>query len=178
MAPGKLSALDDMKFKDVRVFKVYPEEAGATLANLTRGEKKKYANHFCNIKEPLFRNFGVLCALVDGEKLHGYIPYFWFAHDMLGDEIMYAFFHKSMDAVVLLISKTADAHAAANKVMHSMAEPTPFGKLCACCGVRREADAGKLRKCPCKTVRYCSKECQNAHWADHRPLCSRGRDEI
>jgi hypothetical protein len=175
---GKLKALDGMKFKDVRVFIVLPmagKDASA-LYELTRGEKKKYANHFCNIREPLIRKFGFLCALEDGNKLDGYIPYYSFADDIFGDEIMYAFFHKSIDAAVLLISKRADAAAA--QVMYSMAEMTPFGKLCACCGGRAWFQEGKLKKCPCKTVRYCSKECQYAHWADHRGFCSRGRAEI
>jgi hypothetical protein len=170
MAAGKLKALDDMCFKEARVFKVYPGNDAAALYELTRSEKKKYASHFCNIGEPHVRDFGVLCALEDGDKLHGYIPYYSFADDLFGDEIMYAFFHKSIDAVVLLISKRGDVHAAANQVMHSMAEMTPFGKLCAWCGGR----GGKLRKCPCKTVRYCGKECQHAHWGDHRCKCPYG----
>ena len=174
MEDGKLKALDNMSLKDVRVFKVMdaPGKHAAELYELTQGEKIKYASHFCNIREPPTRDVGVLCALEDGKKLHGYIPYYSFADDIFGDEIMYAFFHKSIDAVVMLIAKRADAHAAAKKGMQSMADQTPFGTLCACCGVRREG--GKLRKCPCKTVRYCSKECQNAHWADHRACCSRG----
>ncbi len=166
MAAGKLKGLDDMSFKDVRVFKVRPMDApgkgAAALYELTRGEKKKYANHFCNIRQPLIRNFGVLSALEDGDKVHWFIPYYSFADEIFGDEIMYAFFHKSIDAVVLLISKRSNAHAAANQVMHSMAEMTPFGKLCACCGGRPEGgcQGGKLKNCPCKTVRFCSKECQ------------------
>ena len=178
MAPGKLRGLDGMSFKDVRVFKVMDAQGkhAAALYELTLDEKKKYASHFCNIGEPLIRDFGFLCALEGGDKLRGYIPYYSFADDMFGDEIMYAFFHKSIDAVVLLISKRADAHAAANQVMHSLGELTPFGKLCAWCGGRRDAEGGKLRKCPCKTVRYCSKECQTTHWADHRACCSRGNE--
>ncbi len=179
-ATDKLRSLDDMKFKDARVFKVRPMDApgkGETaMDEVTRGAKKKYADHFCNIQKPLIRDIGMTCAFDDGDMLHGYIPYYSFAADVFGDEIMYAFFHKSMDAVVLLMSTKADGHASANQVMHSMAEPTPFGKLCACCGGRSWCQGGKLRKCPCKTVRYCGKECQNAHWADHRACCSRGNE--
>jgi hypothetical protein len=185
-ATDKLSALDDMSFREARIFKVFPSKDGGdtTMDEVTRGAKKKYADHFCNIKKPRVRDIGITCAFEDDGRLHGYITYYTFASDVFGDEIMYAFFHKSMDVVILLVSTKADAHASANQIMHSMAEPTPFGKLCAWCGARSWG-AGveillekleKLRKCPCKTVRYCSKACQNAHWADHRPFCSRGNE--
>ena len=162
----KLDALDDMSFRDAHVFKA------AGINELTLLEKIKYANHFCNIREPVARDLGVLCALEDGKKLRGYIPYYSFADDILGDEIMYAFFHKSLDTVVLLISKRDDAHTVANQVMYSLGEQTPFGKLCAWCGGRSWCQGGKLKKCPCKTVRYCTKACQHAHWADHRSRCA------
>ena len=176
-ATDKLRAVDDMSFKDARVFKVYPGKDATAMDEITtRGAKKKYADHFCNIQKPLVRDIGVTCAFEDDNKLHGYIPYFSFAADVFGDEIMYAFFHKSIGAVVLLMSTKADGHASANQVMHSMAEPTPFGKLCAWCGGRSWCDGGKLKKCPCKTVRYCGTECQHAHWADHRACCSRDNE--
>ena len=168
MAADKLDALDDMSFRDAHVFKA------AGINELTLLEKIKYANHFANIREPGGRDLGVLCALEDGKKLRGYIPYYSFADDVFGDEIMYAFVHKSLDAVVLLITRRGDAHAAAIRVMQTMAEQTPFGKLCACCGTARPG----LKKCPCKAVRYCSEACQRAHWAAHRACCGRGRDEI
>ena len=174
MAAGKLEGLDDMSFKDARVFKAMdaPGKNAAALYELTRSEKKKYASHFCNIGEPLIRDFGFLCVLEAGDKLRAYIPYYSFADDVIGEEIMYAFFHKSLDTVVLLISKRDDAHTVANQVMYSLGEQTPFGKLCAWCGGRSWCQGGKLKKCPCKTVRYCTKACQHAHWADHRSRCA------
>lgn len=32
----------------------------------------------------------------------------------------------------------------------------------------------KLRRCPCKTVYYCSKECQAARWSLHNVDCVKG----
>ena len=32
----------------------------------------------------------------------------------------------------------------------------------------------KLRRCPCKTVYYCSKECQAARWSLHIADCTKG----
>jgi hypothetical protein len=26
--------------------------------------------------------------------------------------------------------------------------------------------------CPCRTIAYCSKECQTKHWREHRVLCT------
>ena len=39
---------------------------------------------------------------------------------------------------------------------------------CAMCG----ALAGKLKRCTaCKSVSYCSRECQMAHWTEHKMVC-------
>ena len=43
-----------------------------------------------------------------------------------------------------------------------------FDKFCAFCG-----KAGDLNKCRrCKSVRYCSRECQLGHWPEHKVDCS------
>ncbi|KAJ6572459.1 hypothetical protein DFH09DRAFT_1362428 [Mycena vulgaris] len=45
------------------------------------------------------------------------------------------------------------------------AQPT---EMCENCTVRRM----DLRRCAgCNLVRYCSKECQKAHWKEHKPYC-------
>lgn len=43
-------------------------------------------------------------------------------------------------------------------------------RICAKC----EANQGKLRHCAgCKSVYYCSKQCQTLHWTQHKPFCVR-----
>jgi hypothetical protein len=176
-ATEKLREVEAMSFREARVFRIYPGEGATAMVEVTAGAKKKYKDHFINIQNPLIRDVGVTCAFEADDTVLGYIPHYSFASDVFGDEIMYAFFHKHIDAVVMLMATRADGYISATQVMHSMAEPIPFGKLCAWCGGRTWGPKGgeeKLKKCPCKTVRYCSKECQYAHWADHRPCCSRG----
>jgi hypothetical protein len=48
---------------------------------------------------------------------------------------------------------------------------------CACCGLKAEALMGdKLRQCSgCRSVRYCGKECQMAHWPAHKAPCKASR---
>ena len=46
-------------------------------------------------------------------------------------------------------------------------------QACAACG---SADA-TLRCSACKAARYCSKECQKAHWKGHKAVCKQLRAE-
>jgi hypothetical protein len=49
--------------------------------------------------------------------------------------------------------------------------PRPRKKFCAYCG---KTDDCKFRKCgACRKVRYCSTECQNHHWREHKLQCQR-----
>jgi hypothetical protein len=42
-----------------------------------------------------------------------------------------------------------------------------------CCG-KQHSEQHKLQLCAgCQSVRYCSKECQQAHWRQHRKDCAR-----
>ena len=66
------------------------------------------------------------------------------------------------------------AAAGSSSQRHAAAAP-----CCSTCGAAASADT-KLRKCAgCKAVRYCSTECQKAHWRAHRPAClaARGQQE-
>ena len=44
-------------------------------------------------------------------------------------------------------------------------------RTCTVCG-RTEAAMGKLMRCPCGAVLYCSKECQKSDWKTHKLVCS------
>ena len=47
----------------------------------------------------------------------------------------------------------------------------PVRKVCASC--RRKSTNGEMNKCgKCKTIYYCSKECQVADWNKHKKYCS------
>ena len=51
----------------------------------------------------------------------------------------------------------------------------PTGKLRTCqnCG-KMEGKKGQLRACSkCKKARYCGRDCQVAHWKEHKKECAR-----
>lgn len=52
-------------------------------------------------------------------------------------------------------------------------------RCCAACGtLEGVAGVGKLKSCSkCHSVRYCSAECQKAHWRAHKPACSAAQEQ-
>jgi hypothetical protein len=49
--------------------------------------------------------------------------------------------------------------------------PVPPPRSCARCG---SEELPRLRVCRgCDAVRYCGRECQRAHWLEHRACCSK-----
>lgn len=53
-------------------------------------------------------------------------------------------------------------------------KPTRKPKVCAQCGARPEG-VQMLQCGVCKTVVYCSRECQKAHWPKHKAKCQKRR---
>ena len=49
---------------------------------------------------------------------------------------------------------------------------------CAYCGNTEIDHGANLSKCPCKLVYFCSKECQQAHWPNHKAKCKIARDKM
>ena len=91
----------------------------------------------------------------------GFFPYLSNRSDALG-EIMFCFHHAARRTLVLV---TAPIEAREDAIAFLRAHSTlhPFDKHCAVCG-----KTGDLRKCPCKRVRYCSAECQQMDWPEHK----------
>ena len=50
-----------------------------------------------------------------------------------------------------------------------------MNKDCAMCGARTNLRGTKCKKCACKLVYYCGKECQRGDWADHKVRCKKAR---
>jgi len=48
--------------------------------------------------------------------------------------------------------------------------PVETRATCAACGA-----TGRLKKCSCRTVRYCSVACQHQHWPEHKEACRAAR---
>ncbi len=47
-------------------------------------------------------------------------------------------------------------------------------RKCAACDTRIPPGKSKSQCSECKLVYYCNKECQNAHWKQHRACCKKG----
>ena len=97
----------------------------------------------------------------------GFVPYY--EHECTSLGTVYAVYCKHLSAVALISPDIRGAEIAL--AVANLGETIPFGKLCAWCGKRAAAGDARLKKCPCKKCRYCSRECQLAHWGDHRPAC-------
>ena len=76
------------------------------------------------------------------------------------------------DAGLEIIESSPSRH---DHVLAYILEKTPVNtpkKMCAYCGkLNGDSKKGKLLKCPCKSRRYCGKECQRLHWQDHKLEC-------
>ena len=95
----------------------------------------------------------------------GFFPYISNRSDTLG-EIMFFFHHAKLKRIALITAPIGERADAVNFIRAHGTLHT-FDKLCAMCG-----KTGDLRKCEgCKSVRYCSKECQVAHWSEHKREC-------
>ena len=60
-------------------------------------------------------------------------------------------------------------------VERALSEMLLKGADCAKCGAVRSTDGSKLKKCACKLVCYCGKECQRGDWADHKAHYNKAR---
>ena len=127
--------------------------------------------------QKLFRNFArqTLERIAKEEQTHGInfilyledpkmtvVPYVMIPHANLAMCIA-AFNHQDCGTSVVFCS----SEAAMNMIRkHGVRSPMPLA--CANCGL---GGAG-LKKCArCRTVRYCSEECQKKDWAAHKAAC-------
>jgi hypothetical protein len=105
-------------------------------------------------------------------KIIGYSTYCrYFEPTMIGEEVVFAFYHRNMRKVAL-VSIPSEAHR--GDFMSFMGGNTvvlPFDKVCSWCGRAAEHFA----KCPCKQARYCNADCQHRHWDMHKSECPRAK---
>ena len=166
-AVEKLRTIDDMSFDDIAIYRAAP----GSLKMINGRARKAYAIPFSIMQET--RKVAMM-SVRDRAKdvFDGYISFYVF-HGA-DEEIIYAFYQEDLAAVVLLIAKGDVARDEAMSVIMHTSIRTSAGKVCCECGARAPQGGPKLKKCPCKKARYCSTECQHAHWPDHRTCCSRG----
>jgi hypothetical protein len=166
----KMRTIEGMSFDDLIILRAHRiGNSKYTLHSIVGRAREAYAVHFHILKSGAKVS---LISVSDREEdvLAGYIAFHVFNDAGPGEESIYAFYHKESSAVVLLtaLGELEDAM----RIITAMSIVLPAGKVCCECGGRSAQP--KLKKCPCKKVRYCSKECQHAHWADHRRCCNRG----
>ena len=175
---AKLETVRRQSFADTLVYHVIVTDPTTVVLNeVPLSDKGAYAKHFYNIQKTMGCDLGVSNMIEEGGGLIGFVPYYIYDHASLGDETIYAVYVETgshtgaLSEVILLTAVGPDAQAVALAQVPKLGLAIPFGKLCGWCGHRREEP--KLLMCPCQKVRYCSKECQKAHWDDHRVCCGR-----
>ena len=110
----------------------------------------------------------------DVRVLEGFIPYFLFPFEDSNHHIsqVYVYFASKL---ILLHCQDDSQHDNALYHMKETCVPKRFDKMCAWCGKLSGGDGKRLRKCKCKTCRYCSKDCQTKHWSFHIAICKEAR---
>ena len=108
------------------------------------------------------------CKDPSESKIIGYTTYCRYTDPTtIGEELVFAFFHKTLRRVVLVTVPGEEHRSAAISFICGKALVLPFDKVCCWCGRTAE----NLKKCPCKGVRYCNAECQHLHWDLHKSDC-------
>ncbi len=133
----------------------------------------RYARHFRLLQQtpptapsgPVRKAISIVRAACDG-KVYGYVPYCMCAA-RLGAETVYAFWHRILCKVVLIVSPADEHEGATLDCISDLSLVVRFDRACGHCGVTTLG----LKKCPCKTVRYCDADCQRLHWGAHRHAC-------
>ena len=168
----KMSTLAVMSFDDVFIFRAHRiDDSKYALRAIVGRAREAYAIPFNILKSDAKVSLISVCDREE-DVLAGYIAFYVFNDAGPGKESIYAFYNKELSSVVMLTAVGNDAI----HVITEMSIVLSAGKVCCECGGR--STQPKLKKCPCKKVRYCSKECQSAHWPAHRACCNRGRAEI
>ncbi len=157
----------NMRFSDAVILSLKRDDNGNIEGTLLEGaEKQAYAARVKRMQT----GAGCFRVIVTGlaDNMIGYGSY------IIGsgqdEPTIIAFQHdgETDGRIILFAVPGSDALSIAMEYVTMMAELTSVGKICCNCGVK-----GKLMKCGCRKVRYCSKECQAAHWDDHREKCAR-----
>jgi hypothetical protein len=169
-----LLTIDLQRFKDTPILTM---TALGPFGECLASARGRYARHFRVLQQMRIARGASLPVLLSvtvvsdarSDKNTGYVAYAQ-CSDRIGAETVFAFYHRVLRRVVLLISPAEEHAKAALRCICDLGVVLPFDRACGWCG----APAGGLKKCPCKGVRYCDAGCQRSHWATHRAACSRG----
>ena len=117
-----------------------------------------------------FVNMSISFSKDTNGKIAGYTTYMRYTDPVtIGDELVFAFYHKLMRKVVLVAVPEQEHKSAALQFICGNGIVLPFEKVCGWCGRTAE----DLKKCSkCKGSRYCNSDCQMLHWGLHKHECS------
>ena len=94
------------------------------------------------------------------------------AHAALAAIAPYAAPRTGAEAAAAVTQPSGAAAAAAATSTSGPSSSPQQPRVCAVCG-KQHSKQHKLRVCSgCQSVRYCSTECQQAHWRQHRKDCA------
>ena len=180
-----LFTVSRQSFGELFIYTLVPSPVGSHAELLTRcpaDEMAPYAEHFWNIQRVRTAN-GANCVpgssasarlslsvAIDfaSGKVLGYTTYCRYTHpEKLGEKNVFAFYHKILREVVLVVIPGPEYARNATRIVCAMGVVASFDTVCSWCG----AMAGTLLRCPCKMSRYCDADCQRRHWSLHRPQC-------
>jgi hypothetical protein len=114
-------------------------------------------------------------ATGEGRAITGFVPYFLTPFEDKDGSLTQIYTYITAENKLTFLQCGDSQHDDALLRIKATCALKKFDKMCAWCGTLRGDGTGdKLKKCPCKICRYCSKRCQLEHLPFHRGVCTVG----
>lgn len=159
---SELGGIMDQRTDATLLFRMMAPNVASVLCG---AERDRYAFYVNLLKYQHNMGITVCHDAEDLNKPVGFVPYYYLTISSWNEKL-FAFYDKRAGAVSVAI--VSDETLGRGMMAHC-ARIVPFKRFCSACGACPRA---KLHKCArCKQARYCNRECQARHWAQHRRFC-------